>query len=435
MYDVEVLTSATAIGAASAMLPMAYDAPPAAKTLRGRQGRLPRAVGIRGGGDDGRGAGAGHPHQQRRRRVHAERATLSDRHGGDPQRRQCRRPARAPHRARHQARRRGRADRHHVRGRGHLDRQQPGAGAEGAARAAGVGHADPDAVGRLDALHPRAPLRPGGDDGARVVARPGQPRRLRRAGPALGQLRRRDQRRAARPPEGVDPRRRHADHAGRGDALGDGRERRPARHEAAAEERQPRSARRHEGARHADDRWRQRRRQARGGRGGVSEARGRRGRGQAGGGRSTGQASGRCRGLRLRQGHPARSRAARLAARRHPARHHRHRALAVGRPGRRDAGDDRRRSRVRAAQAEQRAQRRHLSEEGSPDCLGADLAREPGPAGAEGLRDAPADRAGTRDSLRRRRQLSGLQRRHDAAVHERGPARTRLSRFGTVRTF
>ena len=61
--------------------------------------------------------------------------------------------------------------------------------------------------------------------------------------PAVGQLRRRDQRRGARAAEGLAARRRHADHAGRSHAVGDRRERRAARHQAAAEERQPRCAR------------------------------------------------------------------------------------------------------------------------------------------------------------------------------------------------
>ena len=353
MYDVEVLTSATAIGTASAMVPMAYDAQPAAKTFAaGKVGYLvpwgsaaaEMTVEALTQGIRINSVGGAFTLNGRRYPI----GTAVIRNAGNAADLHARLTTLAT-----QARRRGRADRHHLRGRGDLDRQQSGAGAEGAARAAGVGHTDADVVGRLDALHPRAPVRPGGDDGAGVVARSRQPRGLRRAGPALGELRRRDQRRAARPREGVDPRRRHADHAGRGHALGDRRERRLARYEAAIEERQSRSARRHEGARHADVGCRQRRRQAHGGRG-VRKARGRWGRGQTGGGRNAAQASGRRRGLRLRQGHPARSRAPRLAARRHSPGHHRHRALAVGRPGRRDPDDDRGRSGVRAAQAEQR---------------------------------------------------------------------------------
>ena len=135
------------------------------------QGRLPDALGLGRRGAHRGGAGAGHPHAQRRRRVHAQWPPLSDRHGGDPQRRQRRRSACPADRARHEARRRGRAHRHDLRRVRHLDRQQRGPRPEGAARAAGLGYADADPVGRMDPLHARAALRPGRDRGSRVVAR------------------------------------------------------------------------------------------------------------------------------------------------------------------------------------------------------------------------------------------------------------------------
>ena len=66
------------------------------------------------------------------------------------------------------------------------------AGAQGAARADGVGHADAEPVGRLGALRARAPLRPAGDRGARPASLGRVDLdRVRRAGAAVGQLHRR----------------------------------------------------------------------------------------------------------------------------------------------------------------------------------------------------------------------------------------------------
>ena len=75
---------------------------------------------------------------------------------------------------------------------------------------------------------------------------------------------------------------------------------------------------------------------------------------------AAGAAGAKARRVRLRQGDPARSRAAGVAARRDPARHARHQSLADRRQRRRNAGDDRGQSRVCAAQAQQRPQRRRL---------------------------------------------------------------------------
>ena len=130
--------------------------------------------------------------------------------------------------------------------------------------------------------------------------------------------------------------------------------------------------------------------------------------------------------VRLRQGDPAGSRAARVAAGRDPARHARYQSLADRRQRRRNAGDDRRQSRVCAAQAEQRPQRRRLCDEGQIDCFGPDLARCAGHPRAEGLPDAPALRPGTRHCVCRGAELSCVHRVDDAAVHECGDARARL---------
>ena len=86
----------------------------AGASAAGRQGRLPDAVGIRGGRAVGRCAAAGHSHQQRRRRVHAQRPPLSDRHRVHPQRRQPRGSEREARGARREARRRAGADRFNV---------------------------------------------------------------------------------------------------------------------------------------------------------------------------------------------------------------------------------------------------------------------------------------------------------------------------------
>ena len=56
-----------------------------------------------------------------------------------------------------------------VRRRGHLAGKQRGGAAEGAARAARLGQADAEHVGRLGTLHPRAALGPAGDRGADVA--------------------------------------------------------------------------------------------------------------------------------------------------------------------------------------------------------------------------------------------------------------------------
>ena len=96
-----------------------------------------------------------------------------------------------------EARRRARADRFDVGRRRHVARQQRRRGAEDAEGAARVGHADAVAVGRLDALRARAPLRRRASPrfaprslGARQL------QRLRRDRAAVRQLRRPDQRRA-----------------------------------------------------------------------------------------------------------------------------------------------------------------------------------------------------------------------------------------------
>ena len=106
-------------------------------------------------------------------------------------------------------------------------RQRIDGRAQGAARGDGVGHRHAADVRRLDALHARAPLRPAGDGGARRLARPRRPHARRRAGAAVGHLHR-DRRRWPAPPQGLDQRRRHADHDRRGVAVGGARQRRPA---------------------------------------------------------------------------------------------------------------------------------------------------------------------------------------------------------------
>ena len=222
------------------------------------------------------------------------------------------------------ARRGGGADRQRVRGRraSSLGSNDVRA-AEGAARAARLGHAHADPVGRVDPLHARAPLRPGGDGRPRVVARPAPIfhastssccRRATYAGA--------DQRGDARAAQGLDaraaarssrwprprggPRARTSGCSTRrscsrtGTSIGPVTRRRPACRRVGSRRRRcqaERAGARREAVRLAD------------------EARRRRDR--------SGEAcsSGRCRGVRLRQGHPARTRAPGRAARRHPAGH------------------------------------------------------------------------------------------------------------------
>ena len=222
MYDVEVVTSADGDRREASPVPSAYDAPPPARTVAaGKVGYLvpwgsaaaaltveALAQGIRihsvGGAFtlDGRAirsarrssARPGNPAD-----LHARLTALATRHGAEV----------VP------------IDTTYVDA-GHLARQQPARRSEGAARAAGVGHADADVVGRLDALRARAPLRPGGDGRALVVARRGRTSPTSTCGAAVRQLRRRDQRRGAARLKDWIRAGGTLDHAGRGHALGDG---------------------------------------------------------------------------------------------------------------------------------------------------------------------------------------------------------------------
>ena len=234
-------------------------------------------------------------------------------------------PARARRAGAH-ARRRAGAHRQRVRRQRHVARQRLDGRAQGAARADGVGHRHAADVGRMDALHARAPLRPAGDGGARRLARRASTSRAydvlvlpsgtytALAGDG------------AAPPQGLDQRRRHADHDRRGVALGGARQRRPAGDVDRAEGRQARGRP-------------------------VAEPRSR---------REKKEGSASAAPDRLREGDPAGARAAGRHARRAAARHARSRALAVVRHRRRDPGDGRRRAHLHAAEAGQGPQRRHL---------------------------------------------------------------------------
>ena len=231
----------------------------------------------------------------------------------------ARRDCRAP-------RRRGRADRQRVRRGRHLARQRQRAGAQGAARADGVGHADAEPVRRLGALHARAPLRPAGDH---------RPHRLaRRASISLATTCWCCRRATtpsiagdgAAPPQGLDQRRRHADHAGRGVALGGAR--------------QPSACcrrRRSCGAASRTSRRRRRRPTSR---------------------RSDGRPAQPIDIEKAIQPERERPDGARRAA----ARDARSRALALGRHRRRDPGDGRRLAHLHADQAGQGPQRRRLQQ-------------------------------------------------------------------------
>ncbi len=90
LFDVELVTSPSAITVKTTRRAVAVRrAVPGASARRG-EGRLPDAVGIRRRGAVGRCDAAGHSHSQRRRRVHAQRPPLSDRHRVHPQRRRTR---------------------------------------------------------------------------------------------------------------------------------------------------------------------------------------------------------------------------------------------------------------------------------------------------------------------------------------------------------
>ena len=255
LYDVEVVTSAAPIGAKHEMLPTAYEAQAPVRSIApGKVGYLvPWGSAAAGLTADALAQGirmhsVGGAFTLNGRRYPIGTALIrssgnpADLHG-------------AAWCAGRQVRRGRRAHRYHVRRRRHLARQQRNALPEGAPGAVGVGHTHAVAVGRLDAVHARAPFRPAGHRRARRLARPGEPRRLRRHRAALRQLRGCGDRRRARAAEGLAARRRHVDHAGRSHPLGHGRERRAARHQAAAEKREPGCTRRQAGAGSVQGRW------------------------------------------------------------------------------------------------------------------------------------------------------------------------------------
>ena len=94
LYDVELVTSPTAISVRTTNVPMTYDAPPPARTFAQAKVAYLMPWGTAAAALDRGRAAAGHSHAQHRRRVHAERSAVSPWHGGDSRRRQPRRPAR-----------------------------------------------------------------------------------------------------------------------------------------------------------------------------------------------------------------------------------------------------------------------------------------------------------------------------------------------------
>ena len=216
-FDVEVLAVDRPTGARTRRVDA--TAPQAVDLSAGPGGVLPALGRRHGGGSDGSAAGR-HPRAERRRRLHPERTRVSRGNGDHPRGRERGGPARAagshpgpPCRGRR--RRRLRLDR----GRD-LPGQPPCPRVETASRRPRVGRADPEHGRGVDALGPRAPLRPAGDCGPRGLAAPPRPRALRRPGPAVGRLQRRAERRAGAAPARLDPRRGHARHPRRRVALG-----------------------------------------------------------------------------------------------------------------------------------------------------------------------------------------------------------------------
>ena len=192
LFDVELVTSPTAIAVKATPVPSQYDAPMPARPLAAGEGRLPDAVGFRRrgavGGRDARRAFASAASAARSRTTAAaiRSAPRSSATSENPADLNARLAALA---AKHGAELvpidSTWVDEGTSLGSNDVARAQD---AEGPA---GVGHADADAVRRLDALRARAPLRPGRDRGAHQLARPRQLQRLRRDRAAVGQLRRR----------------------------------------------------------------------------------------------------------------------------------------------------------------------------------------------------------------------------------------------------
>ena len=197
LFDVEMVTSPSAISVKSTTVPSQYDAPMPARAAAGRQGRLPDAVGIGGGRAVGRCDAAGHPHPQRRRRVHAERPPLSDRHRVHPQRRRT--PPISTRSSPRWPRSTAPSWCRSIR-RGSTTAPRSAATTSRALKTPKVLLAwdtpTQDAVRRLDALRARAPLRRRRHRGSHQLARPRQLQRLRRHRAAVGKLRRPDQRSA-----------------------------------------------------------------------------------------------------------------------------------------------------------------------------------------------------------------------------------------------
>ena len=160
LFDVEMVTSSSAVGVKATPVPSQYDAQMPARVLAAAKvgylmpwgsaaaalsaDALKQGIRIRSVGGAFTHNGRRYPDRDR---VHS--------HVGESSR-----PQHPPGRARSPPRRGARADRFDVGRRGHLARQQRRASAEGAEGSAGLGYANQHAVGRLDALHARAPLRP-----------------------------------------------------------------------------------------------------------------------------------------------------------------------------------------------------------------------------------------------------------------------------------
>ncbi len=197
-----------------------------------RQGRLRDAVGPRRGARRRGGPGRWSARPLRRRDLHHRRPRLSGGDGHHPHHREPGGHARDPLADRHRAPRRGDPCGFGVHRGRHLARQQRGRGAEGAARAAGVGCAHVVAECRLGALRPRAAVRAARDGRSRQRPGDGRPDALRRRGAAIGQLHAGDGRAGAAAAQGLGLGWRHPDHDRGGLPLGDARRCQPARHDA-----------------------------------------------------------------------------------------------------------------------------------------------------------------------------------------------------------
>ena len=197
-----------------------------------------------------------------------------------------------------------------------------------------------------------------------------------------------DRRRRPAPPQGLDQRRRHADHDRRGVAVGGARQRRPAVDVDRAEGRQAR------------------------GRAVSTEKPGDKTEGGLGVGGPD----------RLREGDPAGARAAGRHPGRAAARHARSRALAVVGHRRRDPGDGRRAAHLHAAEAGQGPQRRHLRQGRRAGGERPGVERRADAVRQQAVPDGSAARRGARHRLRRGPELPRLHRGDVAAVHQRGAA-------------